>query len=468
VASYSFRLDTMHVNFQRGKIPDHDLVTFIVQVGLQTYGPIAGFIPQRLNSGDTINFNEFSPTLPAGRKVWETDAIEVNDGDVVSVGYTVVNLSETPLPAGDFDQSDTIKIEAATTAGILAITGGAIATSGVLAVPGAIIAGVGAAIEVAGEIIADIMGHDPHCNGLVLGDKLNVSSSELSDLVGGVGLGHSKSLSFQYPNADSPAECGHPPDTVLTWSILDQTVPIFKNSPPPPNLPPRPLLGTHPGDWAGTWSEKGIFEDGLINVQLLVIPGSGKNKPLEVKASAKTLVPQIGADPRTFFPRINIAPLPAIQQAAINRLILVDHQKAFVTERRHPETGEILTKIDGLDCWDVPMIAPPRSNDIFAPSANLSTDPGLLSPTSPEIGIIVAPVFTEPGAVTLNLPTATESLAVSFADSLFLGNGITLQMYGDFDERHRVVRRHIRYLRTQPDGSVVVDVMLGIAQRRPT
>src|SRR4051794_34515921 len=103
---YVFQLDRMHVNNQRGKRPDKDVVTFGVQVGADKYAlvrlidrqfpdppgdPFPG-AAEGVSSGDTIEFGLAPPRNP--RRRWEIGPIDIANDDAVLASFTAVNTSD--------------------------------------------------------------------------------------------------------------------------------------------------------------------------------------------------------------------------------------------------------------------------------------------------------------------------------------------------------------------------------------
>jgi hypothetical protein len=509
----------MHVNFQRGKDRDEDMATFVVKVGDQIFGPLSGTLPNSLGSGDTISFADFAPDHPDGARSWEIGPINISDGDLVSVGYSIINTSDH-ADTGQLTVGDEIKITAAWVGGWTSVTGAVIAatapaTAGATAVVGVIVAGVGAVVAFLGELLGDLFGHDAHCNGTVLSDKEDFSGSQLSQMAGSLQFGDAHTITIKYDNPDSPRECGHPPQTLLAWSIINQTVPAFGSDVPLlPTQPPSPMIGSQPQHWVGSWGENDFLEDSHVNVRVIELPGNTqasagpRQTPLEIKGFVSSLRHQIGADPRGFRPPLPSQPTAiglgetlsafaptSTNATALNHLFSVARQQVFITERDRPGTGGVLVQIDGAEGWHVPMFAPPYTRDFFNLPTNsevagpslqssagtshssieLNVTPGVLkgAAASSVIGVPHGTVAQHQSSTVHSAigqkpaPISSHPVALPFADSLLLSDRITLQLYGEFSASHVLIRRRLRYLRTQANGRVISDVMLRFSQPRP-
>lgn len=57
--------------------------------------------------------------------------------------------------------------------------------------------------------------------------------------------------------------------------------------------------------------------------------------------------------------------------------------------------------------------------------------------------------------------------AMSFADSVQIPGGVSVQLYGAYDDQERYVGNRLRYMRTNERGEIVTDAMLQGAQHTP-
>ena len=72
--------------------------------------------------------------------------------------------------------------------------------------------------------------------------------------------------------------------------------------------------------------------------------------------------------------------------------------------------------------------------------------------------------FDQGGSKTVNViqdPDVLKALVpTSYADTLLLPGGVSLQFYGGYAQNGRLLDHRVRYLRHNPDGTVEADVML--------
>jgi len=200
MAKFIFRLDKIHVNNVRDKDFDRDVVMFGVQVGLNRFGPLTGDIFGTVRSGATALFSGPNALTPSGgADKWEIGPIEIGEADEVTIVYSVINTGNLPAPLSPKDQAE---------------MGAAVFG----AVVSAIDPIVGIAATVIGEFLSGLV-HERHCEGPVLVERENFTGAQLlSDLAaaGGTEL----HLVRAHLTVPSPAECGHPPDTDVEFSII--------------------------------------------------------------------------------------------------------------------------------------------------------------------------------------------------------------------------------------------------------
>jgi hypothetical protein len=209
VTKYVFDLETMHVDVQRGKVPDKDVVTFGVQIGTEQFGPLTRYIDDSghgIVTGETIHFSTLAPDNPRHR--WEIGPIEVSTDDIVNFIFAAVNTSDSAEILSRGDQTKTAMV---TWTSLVAV---GIAATGVGAIPAAIIAGVGAVLS---EVIGDLVPDTPHCNGVVVAQKIPLTAGEIARGVAD-GLGTMR-FTQHGENTDIPDACGHPSEADVTYSI---------------------------------------------------------------------------------------------------------------------------------------------------------------------------------------------------------------------------------------------------------
>jgi hypothetical protein len=115
MAKFMFRLQSLHVDFQRGKRPDVYVSTFGIEVGNRSIGPIGRFLdranPQGvpgpgISSGDNIDLSLFPPDNPPGKwGTWEIGPVEIGADDIVAVDYAFTNTSDNGPSISPGDQT---------------------------------------------------------------------------------------------------------------------------------------------------------------------------------------------------------------------------------------------------------------------------------------------------------------------------------------------------------------------------
>jgi hypothetical protein len=217
MAKYMFRLEHMHVAFQRGKRPDVYVSTFGIEVGSRAIGPIGRFLDKAspaqldhgISSGANINFSDFPPDNPASRwGTWDIGPTEIGTGDIAAIDYAFVDTSDN---GPSLSRGDQFKIGVTS---YTAIVGVGLAASGVGAVVGAIVAGVGAVI---GELVGDLIGSDPKCNGVAFADKIVLTGADIA--AGTNNPNEQMTITRTSGNPDIPSECGHPSSGEITFSV---------------------------------------------------------------------------------------------------------------------------------------------------------------------------------------------------------------------------------------------------------
>jgi len=213
---YGFRLDQINSIYQRGKIMDSDIVTFAVTVNNEEHGAIVGRF--NMSSGAQVPADVVTPDIPgkfgANLGGWVVGPIFVQDGDLVNLKYSGVNVSDSP-PASD---DEVAKYELP----LLGAMYGAAA--------GELFGGIAsAAAGLAGGftgIVEKLLGYpNPSCNGVVFVDVLTYSAEALSRVAYGDSMGLFSACAFTKSYDDSAthdtSQCGHIAQTEITYSILN-------------------------------------------------------------------------------------------------------------------------------------------------------------------------------------------------------------------------------------------------------
>jgi len=209
MAKFRFRLESMHVTFQRNRSgqQDFDVVAFGIRVAGQSIGPISGTL--LAGSGDTIQFaDHLRPRLPLAH--WEVGPTEIGPDESVDIAYTVTNAAQTP--EGHLTSQEVGTIAFGTWTAAVAVA--AVATGGTAAIAAAVVA----ALAAIGGVIVGIFSKDPpNCNGAVGADKIPLRGSDLLERTNGPE--NTFSLTSNSGNPDIPSDCGHPSEITVTISV---------------------------------------------------------------------------------------------------------------------------------------------------------------------------------------------------------------------------------------------------------
>lgn len=191
MASYVFSVDQIAVQNCRSKGDhnDSDWLSIFLKINdsVKSVGPFN--IGHNIHAGDVL-------TGP-----WWIGPSEVSDSDNVSLTYVITNHSH--LSDINDQRAEALKVESAALGAILAIVGGPIG-----ATVGLVLAGLG---EVLGWIVGKT---NPNCNGEVLHDTFEYPPSVLAHQ----GTPHVVTNLY---TAISPSECGNPPNTKMTYSVIN-------------------------------------------------------------------------------------------------------------------------------------------------------------------------------------------------------------------------------------------------------
>src|SRR3989442_5764931 len=180
---YAFRLDRMHVKFQRSKKGDLDIVTFGVTVGNREIGPLTWLTGA--GSGDTVQFSAHKPQppLPGRREIfyaprkliytrWGVGPIDISDDDIINVMYGIVNVSDSK--EGRPNEKERLQIALATWGGLVGVAA-AVSGGPVGAIVGAVIAGIAGLAAV----LIEIFDNEENCNGVDGADKIPITRAQL-------------------------------------------------------------------------------------------------------------------------------------------------------------------------------------------------------------------------------------------------------------------------------------------------
>jgi hypothetical protein len=223
MAFYVFKLNAIKVKFQRGKVPDNDIVTFGVFVNQFDRGHGAGFFPD-LTSGALVPAGEgagaVAPDLRRGMsKDWTIGPLEIDSNDGVSVVYSGMNTSDSPGGLNAQQQGATeLKL-------LDTIVSAVIGASGL----GLVGAAVSGALGLIGEPLEKLLGFSKQspCNGLVFSNGLPFTGGDLEKLpptAGSFFLHATQAAEFTRSHTDEATHdagtCGHIAETDVSFTIL--------------------------------------------------------------------------------------------------------------------------------------------------------------------------------------------------------------------------------------------------------
>ena len=217
MAYFAFRLDELYVKQQRSQVTDVDIVSFIVAVNNEPHGKLAGrFVA---SAGARVPSNLVIPDVQGKYGVslggWIIGPVYVEPGDLVSVAYSGLNVSDTP-PGSD-EKLAPLELK------LLDMYYGAMA-----GVPGPEIASaIGAAVGGFSGFTERFLGYKPRatCNGLVFSDVVPFTGSGLAKLPFAQKSKYVEfaefALTHSYTDeATHNADCGPIAETDVTFSVL--------------------------------------------------------------------------------------------------------------------------------------------------------------------------------------------------------------------------------------------------------
>jgi hypothetical protein len=224
--SYTFSIDSMHVNFQRSSIDDSDSDWLVFSI---KFGLLSRHFDDQVGTGIVSN-TKLTPTNP--QKPWLVDFGDINVGDSDSVFVSLVmnNLGHSDTRQ---QQAEALKIVGAVGSAIkvdnpnvdlsqIPAVGAVVGeipfiSAGSLLIGSAlgIVTELGPVIAAIGELFG---GTDtPNCNGLVFEEFFTLSGKQLRDLTKNATAVFTETKTFA--DQQSPHECGASPITEVVISI---------------------------------------------------------------------------------------------------------------------------------------------------------------------------------------------------------------------------------------------------------
>jgi hypothetical protein len=208
---YAFMLDDLNVKFQRGQIPDDDVVTFQVFVNQVVRAQHASTFTN-IVSGTQLPVTR-STGIPADWGAFALGPIWVNDGDGITVVYTGSNVSDSPPDS--FAPIEIKLLDALVTA--------VVSAAGI----GLIGAAIGGALGAIGDPVGKFLGYKPQgpCNGSIFHDTVNFTGAGLAALpYAPLGASDYRISSFTRPYTDAETHnsdiCGHIAETDVSFAVV--------------------------------------------------------------------------------------------------------------------------------------------------------------------------------------------------------------------------------------------------------
>ena len=223
--SYTFSIDSMHVNFQRSSIDDSDSdwLVFSVKSGLLTR-----HFDDQVGTGIVSN-TKLTPIDP--QRPWLVDFGDINleDSDSVLITLVMNNFSHSDTRQ---QQAEALKIVGAVGSALKGVINTNVDLSRIPGfggeIPGISAASllIGEALGVVTELgpviaaIGELLGgtDTPDCNGLVFEEYFTLSGKQLRELTRNSTVVFTETKTFA--DQQSPHKCGAPPITEVVMSIV--------------------------------------------------------------------------------------------------------------------------------------------------------------------------------------------------------------------------------------------------------
>jgi hypothetical protein len=405
---YRFSIDWLKINYQRSKNGDNDWMVYEVRV-LRGQNQI--FDDKRdgqltmdkpltsIQSGDYI-------ALTDQQHRWSNPFVidtKLQDSDVVIGTFTIVNQShenhDPDMQRKKWTKFVDTEDKSVTLAKLIALPiGGAGPLVGEI---GDIYVGILKAVGIVWDLVSPPLGHDVNCDGPVLSGYWKLTGADLLRRTNN--QRRTYNFSVHDTSSDKPAsECGHPPDTEVGISIVNQGFVGTFGSGPSPSVKTThtPVTGGPAGAWDGEWVEHVLVRNSKYDVWIGAMPR-----------------PRLGPIPR----------VPSYQ----------------VTVRE--------------------LAAPGSTQVVFQTAAQgLTAAPAQLPTLRRQVGLLNRFDYS-PSAMAFNNPEPLiqgPRTGLVSADALQVGNGVTLYLYAIYDNNNRLLNYAVRYFR---QGAA--DVILQPAQK---
>ncbi len=453
---------------------------------------------------------------PMGPQAWGQEAepnpleqawsltLPIQDTDSLTVVLAVTNLNTNKNPSEGEYIAEGLKIGGDIDAALAA------AVSIADPVVGGILAVFAGVVESIGEILgwADLLGK-PVCAGPVLQEAYNFTGIQLRQACTTPTPVQSVFYTT-FTEADltesAPAGGCNVPNSGLTWSVLcDQSVDeTFPDGPPVPAAPLRPLPASRsPRDWVSptiAWGDGSTTADSRVICQVTAT-GNGPAGAGDSAAAAESYIgglihtlkneratsDMIGtsvATPRAAGLSVQQRPQapPKLRTTKLAAMPVTARYAVNLTESWTPGQAAF-NQVNAADLAELPMLATTFSADVYPtpagspnhaaraigepPAAPARTDPvpglGAKTAAAPTVRAPIAAGGQRGGAdaVAAAEVAARWTVPPAYAASILPSASDSLQLYGSYDGDGALIGHQLRYTRTDGEGLLIADVMLG-------
>ena len=453
---------------------------------------------------------------PMGPQAWGQEAepnpleqawsltLPIQDTDEVTVVLAVTNLNTNKNPSEGEYIAEGLKIGA----DIDAVLAAAVSIADPVA--SAIVAAFAGIIGSIGEVLgwADLAG-EPVCAGPVLQEAYNFTGIQLRQACTTPTPVQSVFYTT-FTEADltesAPAGGCNVPNSGVTWSVLcDQSVDeTFPNGPPVPAAPLRPLPASRSSrDWVSptiAWGDGSTTADSRV---ICHVTATG-NGPADAGDSAGAAESYIGglihtlqtgraasdligtgvAAPRPAGLSVQQRPQapPKLRTTKLAAMPVTARYAVNLTESWTPDQAPF-NQVNAADLAELPMLATPFSADVYpapagspdhavravggppAAPARIDPVPGVVAKTAavPTVRAPVAAGGQRGGADAIAAAEVVARWTVppAYAGSILPSANDSLQLYGTYDGDGALTGHQLRYTRTDGEGRLATDVMLG-------
>jgi len=487
-ATFKFQLNKMHIDFQRTKDEggDVDSLAITPPIGLRQFPGV-----ETVRMGVSHSGDDLQPPRPGE---WETGEIIMHPGQTLVLAISVWNSAHTEE---NKRRAEALKAASA----IVTLIG--IAIEGAKDLAGAndlITQQIAQALQKIGQVFSSIgelvgiFGESPNCNGPVFVATMTISFEDLLGRCGnphtganfpvtGFGPREDEAPLTGFPQFVDNSLCGHNPQARITsYTVVCTDVFESFTSATTKSLTIAPVAGARADAWNGSWGEQPFRDNCRLVCDIAATgaatapPASAKAGSIEHRLAVEGLAPGLVARSSASTGGTSI-PSVGLQRMVRHRVDSVEHLGG--------PGGRQLFAFGDEGLFAATLLAEPFIRDAFPVSVTSAVTHQPLGVTNPSVSVAPPEIFNPNLIGTVSPPggarfspiagvgataIATELFATSrpqFADSLVLSPNVTLQLYGEFDERHRLIRHRVRYLRTDQRGTVVTDAMLRSTVRPP-